>query len=98
MGKLCLSHASLSRALGTNAVGRLDLEMPGPARYATAENIQKEIKEGRLTEKQLDAAARRSLTLLKKVGKFEDRRETPVEQSIDLPHHRALIREAAPRA
>lgn len=73
---------------------RLDLEMPGPARRTTAENIREELSAGRLTEQQIDTRVRTFLELLVKVGKFDDRCLTPPEQSINRPEHRALIREA----
>lgn len=42
----------------------------------------------------IDARVLSTLRLLKKVGKFDDRRETPKERAIDSPEHRALIRKA----
>lgn len=73
----------------------LDLEMPGPAKHASASNVHEALRDGRVTEVDIDARVRASLVLLERVGKFEDeRRLTPPEQAIDLPEHRALIREA----
>ncbi|KAJ4298099.1 hypothetical protein N0V90_005998 [Kalmusia sp. IMI 367209] len=72
----------------------LDMEMPGPPRQRTPEVVHKALKSGEVSEVDIDARVLSTLKLLKKVGKFDDRRETPKEQAIDRPEHRALIRKA----
>ncbi|KAL5387317.1 hypothetical protein DPSP01_003541 [Paraphaeosphaeria sporulosa] len=72
----------------------LDMEMPGPPRQRTPEAVHEALKEGRVSEADIDARVLSTLKLLKKVGKFDDRRDTPEEQAVDRPEHRALIRKA----
>ncbi|KAH7085349.1 glycoside hydrolase superfamily [Paraphoma chrysanthemicola] len=72
----------------------LDLEMPGPARFRNSEAVTKALKDGSVSESDIDDRIGNILRLLKKVGKFDDRRDTPDEQAIDRPEHRALIRKA----
>ncbi|KAH8900771.1 hypothetical protein GQ53DRAFT_675543 [Thozetella sp. PMI_491] len=72
----------------------LDLEMPGPPRQRTKEAVQQALKDGLVSEADIDARVLNSLELLQKVGKFTDRKSTPAEQAVDKPEHRALIREA----
>jgi beta-glucosidase len=52
------------------------------------------LESGELTTETLDERVRRALQLLQRTGKFSDRKTTPAECSVDLPEHRALIREA----
>ncbi|KAH7138978.1 glycoside hydrolase superfamily [Dendryphion nanum] len=72
----------------------LDLEMPGPPRYRTPEAVQKALKSVKISVEDIDKRVLSTLRLLKKTGKFDDRKETPKEQAIDRPEHRALIRKA----
>ncbi|KAF2648083.1 glycoside hydrolase family 3 protein [Lophiostoma macrostomum CBS 122681] len=72
----------------------LDLEMPGPPRQRTAEAVQAALKEGRISASDIDQRVLSTLSLLKKVGKFSDRRYAKKEEAIDRPEHRALIRKA----
>ncbi|KAH6686401.1 glycoside hydrolase superfamily [Plectosphaerella plurivora] len=72
----------------------LDLEMPGPARHASASKVRAALEQGSYSEADIDKRVRASLVLLERVGKFADRRPTPKEQAINKPEHRALIREA----
>jgi len=72
----------------------LDMEMPGPPRQRVPEAVQEALKKGQISEEDIDARVLSTLNLLKKVGKFSDRRDTPKEQAIDRPEHRALIRKA----
>jgi len=68
--------------------------MPGPAKFRSAAALEPAIKSGEITIETLDERVRRTLQLLKRTGKFSDRKSTPEEKSVDLPEHRALIREA----
>jgi beta-glucosidase len=72
----------------------LDMEMPGPPRERTLEAVQKAIERGSIRGEDIDARVLSTLKLLEKVGKLDDRRETPPEQAIDRVEHRALIRQA----
>jgi beta-glucosidase len=80
-----------STAASVNA--GLDLEMPGPPIWR-GEKLLQAVRNGEVAESKLDESIRRLLLLLERTGKFEHSREEP-EQAIDLPEHRALIREAA---
>lgn len=68
--------------------------MPGPPRHRTPESVQTALKSGQISEADINKLVLSILKLLKKTGKFDDRRETPKEQAIDRPEHRALIRKA----
>jgi beta-glucosidase len=68
--------------------------MPGPARHRSIESVHDALKAGRISATDIDDRVRYILKLLEQVGKFSDRRITPKEQAIDLPEHRALIRQA----
>ncbi|PSN60028.1 glycoside hydrolase [Corynespora cassiicola Philippines] len=72
----------------------LDLETPGPPRWRTTDAVTKCLADGHIEESDIDARVLATLRLLKKVGKFDDRKTTPPEQAIDRPEHRALIRKA----
>lgn len=80
-----------STAASVNA--GLDLEMPGPGIWRGQELLAA-VWAGEVTEATLDASIRRLLILLEKVGKFAQPDEAP-ERAVDLPEHRALIRQAA---
>lgn len=72
----------------------LDLEMPGPTRFRTAEAITKAVEEGLVSEAVIDERARNVLQLIEKVGGFENP-DIPPERSVDSPSDRQLIREVA---
>jgi beta-glucosidase-like glycosyl hydrolase len=72
----------------------LDLEMPGPARIRASDLVHEALKDGRVSESDINDRVRRFLQLLDRVGKFSDRKPTPEERAVDKPEHRALIREA----
>ncbi len=76
------------------ASSALDVEMPGPARWAAAEHVRKALETGEITEDELDDKVRRILRTATRVGAF-DSPQLPAEQAIDRPEHRALIRQAA---
>jgi beta-glucosidase len=80
-----------STAASVNA--GLDLEMPGPPMWR-GEKLLQAVKNGEVPESKLDESVRRLLLLLERTGKFEHPEEE-LERAIDLPEHRALIREAA---
>ncbi|KAF2712662.1 glycoside hydrolase family 3 protein [Pleomassaria siparia CBS 279.74] len=72
----------------------LDLVMPGPARQRTPEAVHKALREGLIDTSDIDSRVLATLKLLKQTGKLDDRKDTPKEQAIDRPEHRALIRKA----
>lgn len=78
--------------------GGLDLEMPGPARWMSAEVVKKALENGSLTESALDDKVRRLLGVLEKAGLLENPQPLPEERSEDRPEHRAVMREAAREA
>ncbi|HVN16784.1 MAG TPA: glycoside hydrolase family 3 C-terminal domain-containing protein [Anaerolineales bacterium] len=77
--------------------GGLDLEMPGPARWMTAEKVKAALKSGALTQAALDDKVRRILRIVERAGAFENPK-LQKEKSEDKPEHRAVIREAAREA
>jgi beta-glucosidase len=81
----------------STAQGSLDIEMPGPARWASAEHVKNALAEGRLSEADIDDKVRRILRTTARVGAFELPEFAP-EKADDKPEHRALIRETAGEA
>src|SRR5947207_5540207 len=79
-----------STAASVNA--GLDVEMPSP-RWR-GQKLLEAVEQGEVSEETIDTSVRRLLQLLVKAGLFEHPQAGP-EQDIDLPEHRALIREAA---
>jgi beta-glucosidase len=77
--------------------GGLDLEMPGPGRWMSAEHVNLALANGTLTPEALDDKIRRLLGVLDKAGLFENPTLQP-ERAEDKPEHRAIIREAAQEA
>jgi len=71
----------------------LDLQMPGPGRFYGPELAQA-VREGKLDEASVDAQVRRMLSVWARLGALDDAAGVE-EQSLDLPEHRALAREAA---
>ncbi|SIQ71377.1 beta-glucosidase [Rhizobium sp. RU35A] len=68
----------------------LDLEMPGPTRDR-GEKLVQAVKDGEVAPETVREAARRILTLLERVGAFEQAPDLS-EHALDLPEDRALIR------
>ncbi len=77
--------------------GGLDLEMPGPARWMSAEVVKKALESGSLTEDKLNDKVRRLLGVLEKAGLFENPTLQP-ERGENKPQHRKIIRRAAQEA
>ncbi|NWG33644.1 MAG: glycoside hydrolase family 3 C-terminal domain-containing protein [Chloroflexi bacterium] len=77
--------------------GGLDLEMPGPARWMSAEAVKKALDNGSLTEDSLNDKVRRLLEVIEKAGLF-DKPELQKERGDDKPQHRRIMREAAREA
>jgi beta-glucosidase len=73
----------------------LDLQMPGPERFY-GQPLADAVRAGEVTEARLDALVRRWLTLIDRLGAWDD---VPVkERAVDLPEHRAIARRAASEA
>src|SRR5256714_9045606 len=80
------------KSTATSVNAGLDVEMPSPA--WRGEKLLAAVERGEGTEATIDTSVRRLLQLLVKAGLVEHP-ETMPEQAIDLPEHRALIRQAA---
>ena len=72
----------------------LDLEMPGKSKWRALEQVKPAIQAGLVSENIINDRAHAVLELLKKTGKFGDRRADVSETAQDLPEHRNLIRQA----
>ncbi|PVH84990.1 glycoside hydrolase family 3 protein [Cadophora sp. DSE1049] len=72
----------------------LDLEMPGKSKWRASEQVKPAIEAGLVSESTINERAHAVLQLLKKTGKFGDRRADIPETAQDLPEHRDLIRQA----
>jgi beta-glucosidase len=84
-------------ALGSTAAAAragLDLEMPGPARFYGFPALAEAVRSGEVDESLVGAAASRLLSVFDRLGAFDDPPGKD-ERSVDLPEHRALVREAA---
>jgi beta-glucosidase len=81
----------------STARGSLDIEMPGPARWASSEHVKNALAEGQINESDIDDKVRRILSTIFRVGAFEKPEFAP-EKAVDHPEHRALIRETAAEA
>lgn len=79
-----------------NALGGLDLEMPGPPRTRGAALVAA-VRRGVVDEALIDDSVRRILRIMARTGRFESPDPQP-EQSLDLPEHRTLARRAAAAA
>jgi beta-glucosidase len=72
-------------------VGGLDLEMPGPARWMSSENVKAALDNGSLSQDRLDDKVRRLLRLMDRAGVL-DVEVSPLERADDRPEHRVLAR------
>ncbi|KAH7187935.1 family 3 glycoside hydrolase [Fusarium oxysporum] len=85
---------------GTNSTAEslnagVDLEMPGPSRYRRLSDLTAAMDSGLLSEDVIDARVRSLLKLLFKVDAFNT--APTLNEAIDLPQHRALIRDVGAR-
>jgi beta-glucosidase len=81
----------------STARGGLDIEMPGPARWASNKHVKSALAGGLITEADIDDKVRRILRTIERVGAFENPEFQP-EKADDRSEHRLLIREAAGEA
>lgn len=80
-----------------NALGGLDLEMPGPPR-TFGDQLLAAVEDGRVPEQVVDDAARRMLRLLDRAGLLDGAvHDEPPERSIERPEDRELARLASVR-
>lgn len=79
-----------------NALGGLDLEMPGPPR-TRGDALVAAVRRGAVDEALIDDSVRRILRIMARTGRFDAPDPQP-EASNDLPEHRALARRAAAAA
>lgn len=77
-----------------NAVGGLDLEMPGPARIWGAK-LHEAVDQGQVSSEVLDDKVRRLLHVMDWTGRLDDPSPEQPELSDDRPDHRALAKQAA---
>ncbi len=77
------------------AAAGLDIEMPAGNR-AFGTTLAEAVRDGRVPEEAVDAIATRLLGAFERIGAWHD--EPGVEQSIDVPEHRAAARRAAAEA
>ena len=68
--------------------------MPGPPLVRTQEAVQEALDSGLIHESDIDKRTFAVLDLVRKTGKFSDRRERVEEKAVDLPEHRQVIRQA----
>jgi beta-glucosidase len=76
-----------------NALGGLDLEMPGPA-IAWGKHLEKAVVEGEVAESVLDDKIERLLLCMSRTGLLDDVKVT-AELALDKPDHRKLAYQAA---
>jgi len=76
-----------------NAVGGLDLEMPGPTNV-WGEKLILAIQEGKVSESAIDDKVKRILQVATFSGRFQNPTIKP-EESFDNPNHQDLIRKAS---
>jgi len=76
-----------------NALGGLDLEMPGPP-FAWGDKLLDAVHSGEVSETIIDDKVRRLLLVLDRTGKFEQP-EDQAEQSINKPTHQKVSYQAA---
>ncbi len=79
------------------ALGGLDLEMPGPARFL-GPALADAAREGTVPKAVVEEKARRVLRVMSRTGALDGPLEEPPEEAVDRPEHRALARRAAAEA
>jgi beta-glucosidase len=77
----------------TAASGGLDVEMPGPGRWASLAEVKAALAQGRISEGEIDDKVRRILRTMERVGAF-DNPGYDSDRADDRPEHRRLIRQA----
>ncbi|KAF4468585.1 glycoside hydrolase superfamily [Fusarium albosuccineum] len=85
--------------MGTYSVGEginagVDIEMPGPPKWRTAEAVSELVREGSISTNTIDESVLRTLKLAKRLGRF-DSPEEPPERAVEDADRDALIRDAA---
>lgn len=90
---LVISDWFAAKETVANALGGLDLEMPGPA-IAWGEALMAAVNDGSVPESVIDDKVSRLLRVIEWSGRFEDQQEKP-EQGLDKPEHRLIAYQAA---
>jgi beta-glucosidase len=90
---LVISDWFAAKETVANALGGLDLEMPGPA-VAWGDELLKAAQRGDVPESVIDDKVRRLLRLLQRSGRFEDPLEK-AELGVDQCEHRKIAYQAA---
>ncbi|TPX11112.1 uncharacterized protein E0L32_007973 [Thyridium curvatum] len=87
---------------GTNSVAEgikagMEVEMPGPPRVRKVEVVLEAVKNGELTEEDINERLRNLFEFLDKLKAFDTDHKVEVETAVDRPEHRVLIRHAGAR-
>lgn len=77
-----------------NAIGGLDMEMPGPAR-TWGKKLIEAVGNGEVPETTIDDKVRRILRTMERTGRLDNPDADRAEQAIDKPEHQALTRRTA---
>jgi beta-glucosidase len=85
-----------TKSTAASANAGLDLEMPGPGVFF-GEALLQEVQKGEVSEETIDAKVRRLLVTMEAGGRFESPAED-VEEALDRPEDRELIRRAGAEA
>ncbi len=93
---LVVSDWTANHSIVDSVEAGLDLEMPGPAKYYGS-LLEDAVNIWQIDESVINDAARRILTVLFLVGKFEDPASLP-GGSVNTPAHQTLAREVAEEA
>ena len=93
---LVVSDWTANHTIVDSVKNGLDLEMPGPAKYYGS-LLEDAVNIWQIDETVIDDAARRVLTILFKVGKFDDPAALPAG-SVNTPEHQSLARVVAEEA
>jgi beta-glucosidase len=91
---LVISDWFAAKETVANALGGLDLEMPGGPNIVWGEALKVAVDRGDVPESLVDDKVRRLLRVLDWSGRFENRSEA-AERAMDMPAHRALAYRAA---
>ena len=91
---LVISDWFAAKETVANALGGLDLEMPGGPGIVWGERLLEAVGEGLVPESIVDDKVRRLLRVIDWSGRFDEPDEQP-ERALDTPEHRSLAYRAA---
>lgn len=72
----------------------VDIEMPGPTKWRSVEQVKKALEDGEITKEEIEQAAGNVLYLVDRTKGLGDQTPEPEEQSIDSAETRSLILQA----